>query len=514
MLAFVLSNLVGLVRQILVSRAFGTDTSLDAFYAAATLPDLLFNLMAGGALASAFIPTFTGFLSKENREGAWKLASSVMNISGLALAFFSGLSALFAPQLVQHVLFVLKPELDPALQTLTTNLLRIILIAPAIFGISGLCMAILNTHQKFLMPALAPVFNWIGWIIGIIFLVPKFGIYGLAWGYVLGALMHVGIQIPGLLKLTGQRYFPTFGFKDPAMYDVARLMGPRLLCVMAVLVNFVINAIIAASLGEGSLSAINVARMVMTMPLFVIAQSIATAALPTFAMQVSRGELSEMRSSLAATLRGIFLLSIPSTLGLILLRQPLVAALFQRGAFDANSTEMVSWALMWYTAGLVGHSVVEILSRAFYALHDTKTPVIVGTIAMGLNALFSFAFAALFKQIGWMPHGGLALANSFATALEAIVLFVVMRKRLNGIEGKQIIRGVIPALIAALAMSLSIFCWLYLGNGLNLWIISIVGVIVGGGVYFAALWILRVPELQYMVNGVLRRLKLKRAQRF
>jgi putative peptidoglycan lipid II flippase len=507
MLAFVLSNLVGLVRQILVSRAFGTDTSLDAFYAAATLPDLLFNLMAGGALASAFIPTFTGFLSKENREDAWRLASSVMNISGLALAFFSGLAALFAPQLVRYILFILKPELDPALQTLTTNLLRIILIAPAIFGISGLCMAILNTHQKFLMPALAPVFNWIGWIIGIVVLVPRIGIYGLAWGYVLGALMHLGIQIPGLLKLTGQRYFPTFGFNNPAIYDVARLMGPRLLGVMAVQINFVINAIIAASLGEGSLSAINVARMVMTMPLFVIAQSIATAALPTFAMQVSRGELSEMRSSLAATLRGIFLLSIPSTLGLILLRQPLVAVLFQRGAFDANSTEMVSWALMWYTAGLVGHSVVEILSRAFYALHDTKTPVIVGTIAMGLNALFSFAFAKLFEQIGWMPHGGLALANSFATALEAVVLFVVIRKRLNGIEGSQIMRGVIPSLIAALAMSLSIFGWLYLAKDSNLWIVSIVGVVIGSGVYFAGLWFLRVPELQYMVNGILRRLR-------
>jgi len=507
MLAFVLSNIVGLIRQILVSRAFGTDTSLDAFYAAATLPDLLFNLMAGGALASAFIPTFTGFLSKENREGAWQLASSVMNISGLALAFFSGLAAIFAPQLVEHLLFVLKPDLDPALQTLTTNLLRIILIAPAIFGISGLCMAILNTHQKFLMPALAPVFNWIGWIIGIVFLVPRIGIYGLAWGYVLGALLHLGIQIPGLLKLTGQRYFPTLGLNNSAVYDVARLMGPRLFGVMAVQINFVINAIIAASLSEGSLSAINVARMVMTMPLFVIAQSIATAALPTFAMQVSRGELSDMRSSLAATLRGIFLLSIPSTFGLILLRQPLVAALFQRGAFDANSTEMVSWALMWYTAGLVGHSVVEILSRAFYALHDTKTPVIVGTIAMGLNALFSFAFAMLFKQIGWMPHGGLALANSFATALEAVVLFVVMRKRLNGIEGNQILRGVIPSLLAALAMSLAIFGWLYFAKNFNVWINSIVGVMLGGGVYFVILWILQVPELQYMINEVLRRLK-------
>jgi putative peptidoglycan lipid II flippase len=172
---------------------------------------------------------------------------------------------------------------------------------------------------------------------------------------------------------------------------------------------------------------------------------------------------------------------------------------------------MVSWALMWYTAGLVGHSVVEILSRAFYALHDTKTPVIVGTIAMGLNALFSFAFAMLFKQIGWMPHGGLALANSFATALEAIVLFIVMRKRLKGIEGAQIMQGVIPSLIAALAMSLSILGWLSFGKGLNLWIISILGVMIGGGVYFIVLWILRVPELRYMASGVLRRLKLKRS---
>jgi putative peptidoglycan lipid II flippase len=506
MLAFIVSNLVGLVRQILVSNAFGTDSSLDAFYAAATLPDLLFNLLAGGALASAFIPTFTGFLSKENREGAWKLASSVMNLSGLALAFFSGLAALFAPQLVDHVLFILKPGLDPALQILTTNLLRIILIAPVIFGISGLCMAILNTHQKFLMPALAPVFNWIGWILGIVFLVPFMGIYGLAWGYVLGALMHLGIQIPGLLKLPGRRYFPSLGVRDPALREVARLMGPRLVGVMAVQVNFVINAVIAAGLGEGSLSAINVSRMVMTMPLFVIAQSIATAALPTFAMQVSRGELGEMRSSLAATLRGIFLLSIPSTLGLILLRQPLVAALFQHGAFDARSTEMVAWALMWYTAGLVGHSVVEILSRAFYALHDTKTPVIVGTIAMGLNALFSFAFAKLFEMAGWMPHGGLALANSFATALEAVVLFVLMRKRLVGMEGAQILRGIIPSLIAALAMSLAIQGWLSLGRNFNVWILSIVGVAAGGAVYFIVLWVWGIPELKSLAGVVMRKL--------
>jgi putative peptidoglycan lipid II flippase len=168
---------------------------------------------------------------------------------------------------------------------------------------------------------------------------------------------------------------------------------------------------------------------------------------------------------------------------------------------------MVSWALMWYTAGLVGHSVVEILSRAFYALHDTKTPVIVGTIAMGLNAVFSFAFASLFTQVGWMPHGGLALANSFATALEAAALWVVMRKRLNGIEGTEILRGLIPSLVAALAMSLSILGWLSLASKLNIWVIAIAGVIIGGGVYVLALWILRVPELQYLMDAGLRRLK-------
>ncbi len=507
MLAFVLSNLVGLVRQILVSRAFGTDTSLDAFYAAATLPDLLFNLMAGGALASAFIPTFTGFLSKENRAGAWQLASSVMNLSGLALAFFSGLAILFAPQLVEHILFVLKPDLDPALKTLTTNLLRIILIAPTIFGISGLCMAILNTHQKFLLPALAPVFNWIGWIIGIVFLVPKIGIYGLAWGYVLGALLHLAIQIPSLLKLAGQRYFPTLGWGDPAVREVARLMAPRLVGVMAVQINFVINAIIAASLSEGSLSAINVARMVMTMPLFVIAQSIATAALPTFAMQVSRGEINGMRSSLAATLRGIFLLSIPSTVGLILLRQPLVALLFQRGAFDANSTEMVSWALMWYTAGLVGHSVVEILSRAFYALHDTKTPVVVGTLAMGLNVVFSFVFASWFEKIGWLPLGGLALANSFATALEAVTLFVVMRRRLNGIEGFNLLRGFGAAGLAALGMAISLLVWIQTTERMSGWVIALGGVALGGFVYTLSVWVLKVPEIKLLAQMVSNRLR-------
>jgi putative peptidoglycan lipid II flippase len=507
MFAFVLSNLMGLVRQILVSRTFGTNQALDAFYAAATFPDLLFSLLAGGALASAFVPTFTGFLATEKRDDAWRLASAITNLVILTLSLISGLAALFAPTLVRHVLFVLKPELDPALQSMTVDLLRIILIAPTVFGVSGLLMSILNTHQKFWLPALAPVFNWVGWILGIIFLVPTMGIYGLAWGYVIGACLHLLVQLPGLLRLEGRAYIPTLGMNNPAVSEVARLMAPRLVGVAAVQINFVVNAMIATGQGEGSLSAINVARMLMTMPLFVIAQAIATAALPTFSAQVARGEMSEMRSSLAATLRGVILLSLPATVGLILLREPIVAVLFQRGQFDALSTQMVSWALLWYTAGLVGHSLVEILSRAFYALHDTKTPVIVGTIAMGLNAIFSFGFAWVFRQLGWMPHGGLALANSFATALEAVVLFVVMRKRLNGIEGKSIWDGAWRVALAGLGMGIGLLFWIQMSGGMNRWLIALGGVALGGVVYFAGVMILKVPEIKMAVDAVSRRIK-------
>jgi putative peptidoglycan lipid II flippase len=158
---------------------------------------------------------------------------------------------------------------------------------------------------------------------------------------------------------------------------------------------------------------------------------------------------------------------------------------------------------------MLGHSIMEILTRAFYAQHDTKTPVIIGTVAMGLNVAFSFAFIELFETVGWMPHGGLALANSLATALEATVLFIVMRKRLNGIEGKHILRGATSSIAATFVMSILIYGWLSLGQSFSVWVLVPAGVVIGGGIYFAALWILRVPELQYMMNGVLRRLKKK-----
>jgi putative peptidoglycan lipid II flippase len=200
-------------------------------------------------------------------------------------------------------------------------------------------------------------------------------------------------------------------------------------------------------------------------------------------------------------------MAIPASVGLILVREPLISFLFKRGKFDEHDVQLTAWALLWYAAGIVGHSAMEILTRAFYAQHDTKTPVLIGTIAMALNVIFSIAFAKAFESIGWMPHGGLALANSFATALEAIVLFIFMRKRLNGIEGSHILRGAIPSTLAALTMGISLIGWLHYGKTLPNWVLLPAGVILGGGVYAVMLWLLRVPEVTYMTSSVLRRLK-------
>jgi putative peptidoglycan lipid II flippase len=180
--------------------------------------------------------------------------------------------------------------------------------------------------------------------------------------------------------------------------------------------------------------------------------------------------------------------------------------LYQRGEFNALLAEMTAWALIWYAAGLVGHSVMEVLTRAFFAQQDTKTPVIIGAVAMGLNVLFSFTFSWLFSQIGWMPHGGLALANSLATALEATALFVFMRRRLKGIEGSYIARGFVACALAALGMGLGLSLWLQSTGNLPRWIAALGGVAIGGIIYGMGILLLRVPEIQMMINSIKRRL--------
>ena len=500
MLAFVISQIIGLVRYVLVAGTFSTSTEMEAFTAANRVGESIFYLVAGGALASAFIPTFTTSLAKEDREGAWKLASSVANLILLLLITISGLAALFAPQIVRYLL---APGFasDPAKLSLTVSLLRLMLPSAVIFGLSGLIMGILNSHQVFLVPALTPSMYSIGMIFGVLVLSPQMGIYGLAWGVLLGASLHLGLQIPSLLRLKG-KYFPTFGLQLPAVREVGRLMGPRLFGVAVVQLNFWVN-IWLASPYPGSVSAISYAFTLMLMPQAAIAQSIAIAAMPTFSRQAALGKLGEMRSSLAASLRGVLLLSIPASAGLMLLREPLTLLL----QFDQTGSELVAWALLWYGAGLVGHSVVEILARAFYSLHDTKTPVLVGAAAMGINIILSVTFLALFSRIGWLPHGGLALANSVATALEMFVLLYLMSRRLDGLEGRQVLRGGLQASASTLLMVLVLLAWLTWIGDRPVWVILSGGMILGGGIYTALILALGVPEARLLLSRLFRRVK-------
>jgi putative peptidoglycan lipid II flippase len=495
MIAFIISNIIGLLRTIVIYRTFGTSVQLDSFYAANRVTELLFNLMAGGALGSAFIPTFTGFLTRKDPKGAWRLASSVINLLLVALILICILGFIFAPQIVQHGLFILDPSAKIGQVELTTTLLRILLPSIILFGISGLVMGMLNSHQVFLVPQLAPSMYAIGMIAGVFLLPASWGIYRLAWGALMGSALHLLVQLPTLFKLKFA-YQLIFGWKIPQVREVFRLFLPRIFGVAIVQLNFIVNTIIALSLVDGSVSAITLGFTLMLMPEMVIAQSIAIASLPSFSTQVELGKLDDMRVSLAATLRGVLLLAIPATLGLILLREPLIRFLFQNGSvFTSQSTQMGAWALLWYSAGLVGHSVVEIISRAFYALHDTRTPVIVGATAMGINLGFSFLFSWIFGKIGWLPLGGLALANSLATFLEMITLILIMRKRLDGLEGGSVWDAVLRSLIGVAVMGATVWGWMALMQGHSAAVTTLGGLIIGAVVYGLGLILLKVPEV-------------------
>jgi putative peptidoglycan lipid II flippase len=507
MAAFALNNLIGLARQIIVLNAFGTSGEMDAFIAANRVSETLFTLVAGGALASAFIPTFTSLLVKDDEQRAWKLASAIANLILLILTLLAVLAAVLAPLIVRYLL---APGFaaDPAQEQLAVDLMRLMLPSAVLFGLSGLLIGILNSKQVFFLPALAPAMYQLGMIFGVLVLSPSLGIYGLAWGVLIGAAGYLMIQIPSLLR-QGGKYFPILGLKLPAVREVGRLMVPRLLGLAFVQLNFWVNIRLASRISQGSVTGVYFAFTLMLMPQVLIAQSIAIAALPTFSAQFAQNKLDEMRSSLASTLRSVLLLSLPATAGLIILRTPLIQLIYERGEFTAESTQLVAWALLWYAAGLVGHSVVEIMVRAFYAMHDTKTPVLIGVAAMSLNILLSFAFVALFDRLGWMPHGGLALANSLATMLEMIVLIYLMRGRLQGLEGRRILVGFGKAALAVLGMALALVAWTNQAASQPAWMLVLVGVALGTAVYGVLVLVLGIEEGRDLLRLAGRRVRQK-----
>ncbi len=377
------------------------------------------------------------------------------------------------------------------------------LVAPILFGTSGVVMGVLNARQHFFLPALAPSLVNLSLIGAASLLASRMGIRALALGYAVGAALHLAVQLPGLARVRA-RYTPLL-IRHPGVREVAWLMAPRVLGLAAVQVNFLVNTNIASRLGEGAVSALNYAWLLMLLPQGVFAQGVATAAFPTFADQAARGDREGMRHTLAGTLRAVLFVILPAAVGLILLRRPVVALLFERGAFQAASTEAVAWALAFYALGLVGHAGVEILARAFYALHDTWTPVWVGILAMGLNVLFSLTLPAAFTAGGMAPHGGLALANSVATLLEMVGLLLLLRPRLGGLEEVALRGAALRTGLATAGMAVALAAWervagdgpaLRAGGG---------GILVGAGVYLAAAVVLGADELRAVARVLLQR---------
>ncbi len=512
MLFFVLSRVAGLAREQVIAALFGTGPLLDAYLAAFRIPDLLFQLVAGGALGSAFIPTFSALWnsdadSQENggasQREAWLLFSRVLNWVTLLLVMLAALAAIFALPLVQSTV---GRGFDPVQQQLTADLMRWMLLSTVVFGASGLIMGALNAAQHFLLPAAAPVLYNVAIILGALFLVPRYGAYGLVIGVVAGAVAHLLVQVPGLWR-RGARYRPSLAV-DRHVREVAVLMGPRVLGLLFVQLHFLVNVALAGGEGDGAVSALNFAFLLMLLPQGVFAQAVATTVFPTFVAQVAAGRRDEMRRTFGQVLRTVLLLTVPAAAGLFVLREPLIQVIFERFKFTAESTQMVAYALQFYAFGLIAHSALEIVVRAFYALHDTLTPVGIGVGAMALNIGLSFWW------IGPLSYGGLALANTVATTLEVLLLLWLLRRRLRGLDGQRLLASGARIGAATLAMSTALWAWLrwlstqrlFVDNPLidGGWVAAVGGVGLAVVIYGVVHILLRSEEVQ-LVRRLVRR---------
>ena len=416
---FGLDKIAGLGRQVLVAKHFGLDPVLDAYNTANNLPDLLFALISGGALAMAFIPVLTETLDREGRAGAWELFSLVANLALVITAALAALIALFPLALVQAVI---APGFSPPQQRLVADLMRLNLVATLIFSLSGLVMGALQANQHFLLPAVAPLLYNGGQIAGVILLGPRLGVHGLAYGVILGAALHLTVQVPGLVRY-GFRWTPRLTLAHAGVRRVARLMGPRILTLALLNLIFIANDNLASRLGAGAVSALAYGWLILQLPETVIGTAAGTALLPTLSELAARGDRAGLKRLLWRALGLLLLLTLPAALAGLALVRPAVKLVFEGRAFTAADSEHVVFAARMFLLGLSGHSLVEVAARTFYAHKDALTPLFMAALTLGLYVALGLALA---PRLGF---AGLALANSLAFTAEALIMLVILRRR-------------------------------------------------------------------------------------
>lgn len=444
---FIVSRLLGLLRSVAIAHAFGTDPHLSAYWVAFRLPDLVFQVLAGATLSAAFIPTFSRVRMRSGEQAAWRLASDVLNLVSIATTVMAVVAFVLAPWLVP----LLAPGLGATsgraeeLRALAVTLTRVMLLSPIMFGVSGMVTGILNARQHFLAPALAPLVYNLSIIAGALLLAAPFGVRGLAAGVVLGSLGHLLVQLPAL-RTVGMRWTPTLDFASPGVREVARLMGPRVIGLAAAQLNFIIVVFFASYVSDEAISALTYAFLIAMLPVGVVGMAISTAVFPTLAQQAAAEQMETLRESVARSLRLILFLSIPSSVGLVLLATPVVRLTLERGAFDAHSTALVAAALVWYAVAVFAHSGIEILSRGFYAVADTRTPVALAVLAVVVNGVLAAALVA--------PFGvrGLAAATSIAAIVEFGLLFRALAGRIGEMRGRGISSSIYRTLAASVVM--------------------------------------------------------------
>jgi putative peptidoglycan lipid II flippase len=428
---------------VLFNRAFG-PLERDVFFVSNNIPDLLSALISGGALGIALIPVLTEHLQTENRAAAWKLFSRILNLAFIVTGGISLVAILFARPLIQYLI---APGFnDPARWALTASLMRLDFLAILIFSISGLAMAGLHANQHFVMPAMAPALYNLGQVFGILVLAPRFGIYGMVYGVILGSLLHLGIQIPALLHY-GFRWSPSISLRDPAVQQVLRLLGPRVLSMLSLHIYFLARDRFASYYQAGGVSALNNGWFIMQLPETLVGTALAIALLPSLSELVTQDRMDDFRRTANQALRAMLAFLLPAAALLGVAIRPLVDIVFN---FDPAETELVVWATRVFLAALVSHAWLEVGVRSWYARQEARIPLL-GSV---LQICLYIPLAALLPR--WLGHTGLAVADSLAFTAQAALLLLWLRKDLPGLLDVRptLLRAMLAAVFSGLAAGL------------------------------------------------------------
>jgi putative peptidoglycan lipid II flippase len=494
-----ISRVFGYVRDGLGGAILGAGLANDAYLAAFRIPNLLRDLFAEGALSSAFIPTFTKTAVQEGNARAWQLASVVINAVVVLMLGLVLLGELGAPYVVRAIVpgFAAIPEK----LALTTHLTRILLPFLSFISLAAVLMGILNSRERFGFPAFAPVMLNLTMISAGLFICPLFGeapekqVLGWAWGALIGGFMQMAIQIPAVMK-QGFRWKPIFNWKDPGLRRIFTLMLPAIVGLSVTQVNLFINTVIASFLPEGAVTYLYYGNRIMQLPLGVFGVAIATALLPVTSKLLANGEHDKFIETLSFGLRLLFLITVPAAVGIIVMAEPINRLLFEYGRFDPEAVRAVAQASIFYTFGLVAFAGVKVVVPTFYALNDSKTPVIAAVVAVTVNIALSLL---LMHPMGFR---GLALATTLAAVVNLSILVIILRKRVGRMDGKRILNSFWRVCLAGTAMGYLIWQgsqgWMPDGGaGMIRWelALKVFGLIIFGVfAYMAFAWFFKVPE--------------------